>query len=145
MRGVVPYVGTWIEIRSAGRWDLQQRGRSLRGNVDRNDDPVIEVKIKSVVPYVGTWIEIFWKRLRKNTGQSRSLRGNVDRNSASHAEHIAILKVVPYVGTWIEICLVSLFHEIDGVVPYVGTWIEIETTIEDEPRVWESFPTWERG
>ena len=78
--GVVPYVGTWIEI------TLLKRKRIVIG----------------VVPYVGTWIEI-WKRLRKNTGQKvvpyvgtwieisdvpgparadtrRSLRGNVDRN-----------------------------------------------------------------
>ena len=34
--GVVPYVGTWIEIRD-DRWNPGWFGRSLRGNVDRNE------------------------------------------------------------------------------------------------------------
>ena len=56
---VVPYVGTWIEMRT-------------RRALGVSDD---------VVPYVGTWIEIHtifeWQKLNA----SRSLRGNVDRNS----------------------------------------------------------------
>ena len=54
---VVPYVGTWIEIFAPGR----------------------RTKLDRVVPYVGTWIEIFLCCFRG-----------------------ARAPVVPYVGTWIE-------------------------------------------
>ena len=57
---VVPYVGTWIEIRTEPSESLPGRGRSLRGNVDRNSlCLVVAITHIAVVPYVGTWIEIF--------------------------------------------------------------------------------------
>ena len=56
---VVPYVGTWIEIHNISRSICARFRRSLRGNVDRN------VEAGYDVPKV----------------LSRSLRGNVDRNS----------------------------------------------------------------
>ena len=56
-------------------------GRSLRGNVDRNNLYTSETISKTVVPYVGTWIEI----------EIPSVFAD-------------LLDVVPYVGTWIEMC-----------------------------------------
>ncbi len=57
--GVVPYVGTWIEINIDNQtWKIPS-GRSLRGNVDRNlDKRSTKYDPEEVVPYVGTWIEI---------------------------------------------------------------------------------------
>ena len=63
-RCVVPYVGTWIEIK---------KGRALQ-----------HVR-HTVVPYVGTWIEIIKILLINRCSFSRSLRGNVDRNSFAAA------------------------------------------------------------
>ena len=60
---VVPYVGTWIEIRI----------------------PSFSACPHPVVPYVGTWIEIFLDRIIDEEGRGRSLRGNVDRNMESGA------------------------------------------------------------
>ena len=38
---------------------LTPKGRSLRGNVDRNVlERLVKGQLKDVVPYVGTWIEI---------------------------------------------------------------------------------------
>ena len=55
---VVPYVGTWIEIKvSPGNTSITS-SRSLRGNVDRNQSIMPVNYAKKVVPYVGTWIEI---------------------------------------------------------------------------------------
>ena len=75
-------MGTWIEIRELiGLYNDLLKGRSLRGNVDRNikaED--MYFNDLSVVPYVGTWIEM-------SRPDARSLRSTV----------------VPYVGTWIEI------------------------------------------
>ena len=59
--GVVPYVGTWIEISCL----IEQRQKEQR----------------QVVPYVGTWIEINRRRQQMTATRRRSLRGNVDRNS----------------------------------------------------------------
>ena len=57
---VVPYVGTWIEISMCCEGKLKEIGRSLRGNVDRNNEyHQYENYANVVVPYVGTWIEIF--------------------------------------------------------------------------------------
>ena len=56
--GVVPYVGTWIEI------DVIEQ---ILAELD-------------VVPYVGTWIEIVCQRKSSRSSSGRSLRGNVDRN-----------------------------------------------------------------
>ena len=61
---VVPYVGTWIEIRTSGE---------MRSTYE-------------VVPYVGTWIEIFAYRANQDVKTRRSLRGNVDRNNMTEAE-----------------------------------------------------------
>ena len=58
LRLVVPYVGTWIEMRE------EMKSMSLH----------------PVVPYVGTWIEIFDSQRKEYTLSCRSLRGNVDRN-----------------------------------------------------------------
>ena len=57
------------------------RGRSLRGNVDRNR-PNRDVTLEeyAVVPYVGTWIEINRIITLRLNEHGRSLRGNVDRN-----------------------------------------------------------------
>ena len=78
-------------------------GRSLRGNVDRNDVTTLPTVRMSC----------------------RSLRGNVDRNFIKyHVRNFGIL-VVPYVGTWIEIIPVFDSVLMASVVPYVGTWIEI--------------------
>ena len=78
---VVPYVGTWIEILHPLVMNNGAKGRSLRGNVDRNfHRNKIRVGNTRVVPYVGTWIEIHSRRAS---------------NGQNH--------VVPYVGTWIEI------------------------------------------
>ena len=58
---VVPYVGTWIEIKGLSAPENYFCRRSLRGNVDRNIIARIVIGILSiVVPYVGTWIEIFY-------------------------------------------------------------------------------------
>ena len=77
---VVPYVGTWIEI----RWLINSRpvapGRSLRGNVDRNPASAPIDHMYPVVPYVGTWIEIAVDENGAYQSIRRSLRGNVDRN-----------------------------------------------------------------
>ena len=58
MGWVVPYVGTWIEICCARYNHTYQQGRSLRGNVDRNNYADTVSACTTVVPYVGTWIEI---------------------------------------------------------------------------------------
>ena len=55
---VVPYVGTWIEIRNATDEQYNLTSRSLRGNVDRNLLLKMKKRLAKVVPYVGTWIEI---------------------------------------------------------------------------------------
>ena len=55
---VVPYVGTWIEIRALTHFSIFRNRRSLRGNVDRNIAHLI----------------------RYRNAKRRSLRGNVDRN-----------------------------------------------------------------
>ena len=55
---VVPYVGTWIEMRASGWECAGLAGRSLRGNVDRNVEAGYDVPKILVVPYVGTWIEM---------------------------------------------------------------------------------------
>ena len=104
--GVVPYVGTWIEICTITRSARLHNSRSLRGNVDRNDyywpvfsniggrslrgnvDRNMDIYIKNhatrpVVPYVGTWIEISLLQEQEKQKKGRSLRGNVDRNSSS--------------------------------------------------------------
>ena len=78
---VVPYVGTWIEIRPS-----RTSG-----------------EMRSVVPYVGTWIEISSSWYVVLVSLCRSLRGNVDRNFLSMLEPEREPEVVPYVGTWIEI------------------------------------------
>ena len=101
---VVPYVGTWIEIRYTWLHEVSTLSRSLRGNVDRNICRVFRTLFfPSVVPYVGTWIEIRIRRLL-----------------------CPAIPVVPYVGTWIEIRpnLPEAANR-STVVPYVGTWIEI--------------------
>ena len=54
--------------------------RSLRGNVDRNEEDENHNKTKLVVPYVGTWIEIRNVIELHKDRTCRSLRGNVDRN-----------------------------------------------------------------
>ena len=59
MEGVVPYVGTWIEMLPL-LMKKDEFSRSLRGNVDRN----FEADKRS----------FFWV--------CRSLRGNVDRNTS---------------------------------------------------------------
>ena len=56
--GVVPYVGTWIEMSFRRAYEMNFQCRSLRGNVDRNKCGITEAE--------------FW--------EGRSLRGNVDRN-----------------------------------------------------------------
>ena len=80
---VVPYVGTWIEIAQLICLSMSVSCRSLRGNVDRNNEinPVLLLHL-----------------LR------RSLRGNVDRNSSGLTASM-MSRVVPYVGTWIEIII----------------------------------------
>ena len=56
---VVPYVGTWIEMKIELTDDQKKKSRSLRGNVDRN---------------TGFTCSHNGERM------GRSLRGNVDRN-----------------------------------------------------------------
>ena len=143
-------------------------GRSLRGNVDRNDfDKLIvrqlDVQVVpyvgtwieiclpcpllsrlAVVPYVGTWIEILDALEDDELEDGRSLRGNVDRNVSPDVWTAGEAGVVPYVGTWIEIGTYNEFCAHHTVVPYVGTWIEILRMMS---IIWinGSFPTWERG
>ena len=56
---VVPYVGTWIEIYVSQNYEKNFPRRSLRGNVDRNQNRV---------------------NMSSAGNRRRSLRGNVDRN-----------------------------------------------------------------
>ena len=101
---VVPYVGTWIEILRSSASLRGNKCRSLRGNVDRNTVPSVQIMYSPVVvPYVGTWIEILHGIL--------SFAG--------------VFRVVPYVGTWIEIGPCGPCSPFGPVVPYVGTWIEM--------------------
>ena len=52
-------MGTWIEMADATQKMMAFGCRSLRGNVDRNDNQVMTLLCnRNVVPYVGTWIEI---------------------------------------------------------------------------------------
>ena len=81
MESVVPYVGTWIEICRSCRDNPLACGRSLRGNVDRNDemrmlDDQIENR-RSLRGNVDRNQDGDMFRMRRG---SRSLRGNVDRN-----------------------------------------------------------------
>ena len=95
---VVPYVGTWIEISSLPEREKQKKGRSLRGNVDRNvygDEP--EKEVGTVVPYVGTWIEIMVQQNLTWKHSGRSLRGNVDRNNDVKVGSFVKIKSFP---TW---------------------------------------------
>ena len=56
--------------------------RSLRGNVDRNNQNSANKQMQfQVVPYVGTWIEIPSLSRHGLRHMRRSLRGNVDRNT----------------------------------------------------------------
>ena len=102
---VVPYVGTWIEMTITRSRTSSCLGRSLRGNVDRNN-------LNSITEDIDM--------------SGRSLRGNVDRNDEDDEISEAIEEVVPYVGTWIEMYLCQNSDDEAGVVPYVGTWIEIQ-------------------
>ena len=74
------------------------RGRSLRGNVDRNR-------------YSGTGDGIF---------SGRSLRGNVDRNLLQSRSEPLNSSVVPYVGTWIEMETAEV--NIRSIYPSFPTW-----------------------
>ena len=78
------------------------RGRSLRGNVDRNCLIGFSSPRSIVVPYVGTWIEMILNKLLLSPSR-RSRRGNVDRNVRMSRRPGIGMEVVPYVGTWIEI------------------------------------------
>ena len=94
---VVPYVGTWIEILAVNFTISRKRGRSLRGNVDRNLPKVKLTFDVFVVPYVGTWIEIFVRTWIEMNGGCRSLRGNVDRNSL---QRLLLLQALSSFPTW---------------------------------------------
>ena len=61
---------------------MRRTSRSLRGNVDRNEEAGQQKSDGQVVPYVGTWIEIVKSVPQTGSEQSRSLRGNVDRNGS---------------------------------------------------------------
>ena len=66
-----------------GEQPIFNRGRSLRGNVDRNIFLFDIITSKGcVVPYVGTWIEMTLRQKHWSILNSRSLRGNVDRNAS---------------------------------------------------------------
>ena len=118
--------------------------RSLRGNVDRNENLDRLKWYAVVVPYVGTWIEILILPRGEPEGKGRSLRGNVDRNLAYLRRESLGTYVVPYVGTWIEMLGISVRYRCLEVVPYVGTWIEILSSQVISFK-FKSFPTWERG
>ena len=65
------------------------RGRSLRGNVDRNIRYLTAcASARVVVPYVGTWIEISGQSTKGGALLGRSLRGNVDRNRIVAVVHL---------------------------------------------------------
>ena len=73
---VVPYVGTWIEIK-----------RSL----------YVPISSLRVVPYVGTWIEILTYIGINSANTGRSLRGNVDRNANVR---LLLTRAYPSFPTW---------------------------------------------
>ena len=144
--GVVPYVGTWIEICTITRSARLHNSRSLRGNVDRNDY------------YWPVFSNIGGRSLRGNVDRNaisfrccfsrcgRSLRGNVDRNFLGIDGKVRSRHhVVPYVGTWIEMIVSALPPQLTIVVPYVGTWIEMVRQRCSITSGLTSFPTWERG
>ena len=143
-------------------------GRSLRGNVDRNDHDNGQNKAYFVVPYVGTWIEMIHRHGTQQLEQGRSLRGNVDRNtdedfkkaqqvnSRSLRGNVDRNKNKEYKHKRVK-CR-SLRGNVDRnrsgrvrqhgsgeVVPYVGTWIEMRHSISATRNLMKSFPTWERG
>ena len=101
--GVVPHVGTWIEIqyeaeeirKKTQSFPTWERGLKLGGRQPK-------LWRRHVVPHVGTWIEIYVISA-----------GNV------------IVAVVPHVGTWIEIMFAWKNIPDSIVVPHVGTWIEM--------------------
>ena len=95
---VVPYVGTWIEIRFARFVQVEAACRSLRGNVDRNVD-----FLHGILSFTG-----------------RSLRGNVDRNLLQSRSEPLNSSVVPYVGTWIEMETAEV--NIRSIYPSFPTW-----------------------
>ena len=78
---VVPYVGTWIEIVIAPSGAFPAPRRSLRGNVDRNEEVQMifrEMKGRSLRGNVDRNCSV---RLTSMVRLSCSLRGNVDRNT----------------------------------------------------------------
>ena len=118
--GVVPRVGTWIEILRFLIGSTAS-GRSPCGNVDWNVKIYFPWPPAIVVPLVGTWIEMLL---------------------GSMAEYV--VTVVPLVGTWIEINPPIKAGTLETVVPLVGTWIEI-CGVPWYIIIGLSFPLWERG
>ena len=90
-------MGTWIEMKDYPSMALDIYGRSLRGNVDRNDTKAVK------------HIDLLGRSLRGNVDRnkvfigeshqapSRSLRGNVDRNLARTSDWIILVRSFP---TW---------------------------------------------
>ena len=133
---VVPYVGTWIEMAHGMMMALYLIRRSLRGNVDRNLRQRRQDEVPYVVPYVGTWIEMCASWRSDNAWSGRSLRGNVDRNRLDDATMSQTVSRSLRGNVDRNTTEGGMADLIGKVVPYVGTWIEIETTVEDDPRVW---------
>ena len=107
--------------------------RSLRGNVDRNPWAMPSLHGATGRSLRGNVDRNMDQRVLLRQIHGRSLRGNVDRNSS---DSISLYRgqVVPYVGTWIEIAMLSFWKTARGVVPYVGTWIEIGLKGEQGPQ-----------
>ena len=143
--GVVPYVGTWIEMFSVSASPTRCSRRSLRGNVDRNSEIRHEIEERDGRSLRGNVDRNDCVGTSAAANYCRSLRGNVDRNGSSKMFYNKWVDVVPYVGTWIEIFnRQNLFHNslrrsLRGNVDRNANY----QTIVIKSK--ESFPTWERG
>ena len=80
---VVPYVGTWIEIYVRNNFQDMEEVVPYVGTWIEIPFSKQEAICITVVPYVGTWIEINSIRRATRAGACRSLRGNVDRNAVT--------------------------------------------------------------
>ena len=108
---VVPFAGTWIEIRPHVldcllplSFPSRERGLKWPGY------SLFELWY-NVVPFAGTWIEIV-------------MYGTMGLE----------YRVVPFAGTWIEIFICLHSSEPYAVVPFAGTWIEIDRKLYQQRR-----------
>ena len=128
-----------------GEQPIFNRGRSLRGNVDRNIFLFDIITSKGcVVPYVGTWIEMTLRQKHWSILNSRSLRGNVDRNT--YKSNVATTLIRRSLrGNVDRNLILTPFNTNLGCRSLRGNVDRNASMTDDMRGRIQSFPTWERG